>query len=45
LYSDSYYRPEEFWALYGGTTYAEVKARYDPGSRLLDLYAKAVSRR
>ena len=45
LYSDSYYPPEEFWALYGGTTYAEVKARYDPESRLLDLYSKAVSRR
>jgi hypothetical protein len=45
LYSDSYYPPGEFWALYGGTTYAEVKARYDPGSRLLDLYAKAVGRR
>jgi FAD/FMN-containing dehydrogenase len=45
LYSDSYYPPGEFWALYGGTTYAQVKARYDPGSRLLDLYAKAVGRR
>jgi FAD/FMN-containing dehydrogenase len=45
LYSDSYYPPEEFWALYGGKTYAEVKARYDPESRLLDLYAKAVGRR
>jgi FAD/FMN-containing dehydrogenase len=45
LYSDSYYPAEEFWALYGGATYAEVKARYDPGSRLLDLYAKAVGRR
>jgi FAD/FMN-containing dehydrogenase len=45
LYSDSYYPPEEFWALYGGTTYAEVKARYDPESRLLDLYSKAVGRR
>ncbi|MEP7192462.1 MAG: FAD-binding oxidoreductase [Actinomycetota bacterium] len=45
LYSDSYYPPQEFWALYGGSTYAQVKARYDPGSRLLDLYAKAVGRR
>jgi FAD/FMN-containing dehydrogenase len=45
LYSDSYYPPEEFWALYGGGAYREVKARYDPGSRLLDLYAKAVGRR
>jgi FAD/FMN-containing dehydrogenase len=45
LYSESYYLPEEFWALYGGTTYHDVKARYDPRSRLLDLYAKAVARR
>jgi FAD/FMN-containing dehydrogenase len=45
LYSESYYPPEEFWALYGGTAYREVKARYDPGSRLLDLYAKAVGKR
>jgi FAD/FMN-containing dehydrogenase len=42
LYSESFYPPEEFWALYGGEVYREVKARYDPGSRLLDLYAKAV---
>ena len=45
LYSDSYYPPEEFWSLYGGAAYREVKARYDPGSRLLDLHAKAVGRR
>jgi len=45
LYSDSYYSPEEFGALYGGGTYRAVKKRYDPDSRLLDLYAKAVQRR
>jgi FAD/FMN-containing dehydrogenase len=45
LYSDSYYLPEEFWDLYGGAEYRAVKARYDPGSKLLDLYAKAVGRR
>ena len=45
LYSESYYPPEEFWALYGGRAYREVKAGYDPESRLLDLYAKAVGRR
>jgi FAD/FMN-containing dehydrogenase len=45
LYSESFYPPEEFWALYGGAVYREVKARYDPGSRLLDLYAKAVGMR
>lgn len=45
LYSDSYYSPEEFGELYGGETYRTVKKRYDPDSRLLDLYAKAVQRR
>jgi len=45
LYSDSYYSPEEFSELYGGETYRTVKKRYDPDSRLLDLYAKAVQRR
>ena len=45
LYSDSYYSPEEFDELYGGDAYRAVKARYDPDSRLLDLYAKAVLRR
>ena len=45
LYSDSYYPPEEFGELYGGETYRTVKKRYDPDSRLLDLYAKAVQRR
>jgi FAD/FMN-containing dehydrogenase len=45
LYSDSYYSPDEFGELYGGATYRVVKKRYDPDSRLLDLYAKAVQRR
>jgi FAD/FMN-containing dehydrogenase len=45
LYSDSYYSPQEFDELYGGVAYRAVKRRYDPDSRLLDLYAKAVQRR
>jgi FAD/FMN-containing dehydrogenase len=36
---------EEFDELYGGETYKTVKKTYDPDSRLLDLYAKAVQRR
>lgn len=42
LYSESFYSAEEFDALYGGETYRSVKKTYDPDSRLLDLYAKAV---
>ena len=45
LYSDAYYSREEFAARYGGETYADVKHRYDPKGRLLDLYEKAVRRR
>ena len=44
LYSDSFYEEDEFWRHYGGDEYAALKARYDPGSRLLDLYSKAVRR-
>jgi FAD/FMN-containing dehydrogenase len=45
LYSDSFYTREEFDDLYGGEAYKTVKKTYDPDSRLLDLYAKAVQRR
>ncbi|MFF3228610.1 FAD-binding oxidoreductase [Nocardia suismassiliense] len=45
LYSDSYYDKDEFAALYGGNTYTELKRRYDPDQRLLDLYSKAVQRK
>ncbi|AKN15859.1 FAD-binding oxidoreductase [Mycobacterium haemophilum] len=45
LYSDSFYTREEFTELYGGESYNTVKKIYDPDSRLLDLYAKAVQRR
>ncbi len=45
LYSDSYYTRDEFDELYGGEAYKTVKKSYDPDSRLLDLYAKAVQRR
>lgn len=45
LYSDAFYSREEFDELYGGETYKTVKKTYDPDSRLLDLYAKAVQRR
>lgn len=45
LYSDAFYSRAEFDGLYGGEAYRAAKARYDPHSRLLDLYAKAVRRR
>jgi FAD/FMN-containing dehydrogenase len=45
LYSDAFYPRDEFDELYGGEPYKTVKKIYDPDSRLLDLYAKAVQRR
>lgn len=45
LYSDAFYSKEEFDDLYGGEAYKTVKKTYDPDSRLLDLFAKAVQRR
>jgi FAD/FMN-containing dehydrogenase len=44
LYSEAFYTPEEFDELYGGEAYTTVKKTYDPDSRFLDLYAKAVRR-
>jgi FAD/FMN-containing dehydrogenase len=45
LYSDVYYGPDEFDALYGGQTLRSVRARYDPNQRLASLYDKVVARR
>ena len=45
IYSDAYYSEDEFDELYGGEEYRTVKKTYDPDSRFLDLYAKAVQRR
>ncbi len=45
LYSDAYYDEAQFWRLYGGAEYSVLKERYDPESRLLDLYSKAVRRK
>ncbi|MDN5758157.1 MAG: FAD-binding oxidoreductase, partial [Tomitella sp.] len=42
LYSESFYSRDEFTRMYGGEDYTRLKRRYDPESRLLDLYAKAV---
>ncbi|MEH3142778.1 MAG: FAD-binding oxidoreductase [Mycobacterium kyogaense] len=44
LYSDAFYSREEFDELYGGEVYTTAKKTYDPDSRFLDLYAKAVRR-
>lgn len=45
LYSEAYYDPATFDALYDGPHLARVKERYDPDGRLTTLYDKAVRRR
>jgi len=42
LYSTSFYSPDEFWRLYNGAAYAELKHSYDADGRLADLYEKCV---
>jgi FAD/FMN-containing dehydrogenase len=42
LYSTSFYGRDEFWRLYNGEAYAELKRHYDGDGRLLDLYEKCV---
>jgi FAD/FMN-containing dehydrogenase len=44
LYSDSYFSEEEFWSIYNRPAYAALKAKYDPGNVLPDLYEKCVLR-
>ena len=42
LYSTAFYAPEEFWRLYNGAAYADLKREYDPDGRLAGLYDKCV---
>ena len=45
LYSEAFYDEASFAALYGGETYAKVKARYDPEGKFPTIYDKAVRAR
>jgi FAD/FMN-containing dehydrogenase len=44
LYSDCFFTPEEFAQAYDMQAYAALKAKYDPGQRMLGLYDKCVLR-
>ena len=44
LYSTAFYPREEFAALYGGEAYSALRAAYDPGGRLPDMWTKTVGR-
>ncbi len=45
LYSDSYYDEHEFWSQYNEQCYWDLKRRYDPNNRFLNLYEKCVLRK
>jgi len=42
LYSDSYFPPDEFWAIYDKQAYDALKAKYDPQGVFKNLYEKTV---
>ena len=42
LYSTAFYNESEFWSIYGGQEYEQVKGKYDPNGRFLGLYEKVV---
>lgn len=42
LYSDSYFTPEQFWEIYNKPAYDILKQKYDPDSKLRDIYRKCV---
>jgi len=44
LYSDAYYREDEFWDIYNGAAYAALKQRYDPHGKFRNLYEKCVQK-
>ena len=44
LYSTAFYDRGEFDRLYGGSTYARLRAEYDPDGRLPDMWTKTVGR-
>ena len=42
LYSTAFYNEKEFWSIYGGQDYEQIKRNYDPDGRFLGLYEKVV---
>ena len=44
LYSSAWYDEAEFWRIYDGTRYGELKRAYDPAGVFPDLYSKCVRR-
>ena len=42
LYSTAFYNKDEFWSIYGGLDYEQIKKKYDPQGRFLGLYEKVV---
>lgn len=45
LYSTVHFKEDEFWRIYNGSAYGQLKAKYDPAGALPDLYQKVVMNR
>jgi FAD/FMN-containing dehydrogenase len=45
LYSDAFFSEDEFWIIYNGAAYWNLKERYDPRGLLRDLYEKCVMKK
>lgn len=45
LYSDAFFNETEFWDIYRGDAYQNLKDRYDPNGKFLNLYEKCVLRK
>jgi len=43
LYSDCFFPEDEFWQIYNGQYYREIKSKYDPQNKFSDLYKKTVA--
>jgi len=44
LYSSAYYDRDTFWQLYNGPAYQRLKAKYDPESKLVDLFDRVINK-
>lgn len=44
LYSEAFYSKEDFYKIYNGKAYEQLKKKYDPKQRLKTLYQKCIER-
>jgi FAD/FMN-containing dehydrogenase len=44
LYSSVYYSEEEFWSIFNKKKYMQLKEKYDPQHKFLNLYEKIIAK-